>query len=235
MGSLDDPSSCFVSRLALLVGALFFALLDVRAIVPRGHTLLGRFALVARVAAQMLRLPFARLRPLADHRVQRLVQQFHVMRVGSADDDRQRDSTRVDQQAALAPIFFPGPWDWLPRTVLPAGPCPSRRRSTASARRCLPSRRTRPGPSARALRRSLPCASAENARGWSCPRQTRPVPPSTDSRSATHRRWLRISAELASVYDQRLVYVDTFDLRGDDAREPEAQSCSTMRPIRSKT
>jgi len=27
------------------------------------------------------------------------------MRVGSADDDRQRDSTRVDQQAALAPVF----------------------------------------------------------------------------------------------------------------------------------
>ena len=65
---------------------------------------------VASIGAQMLRLPFARLRPFAHRSLQRFRQQLHVMRVGSADGDRQRNPTRVDQQTALAPFLPPVRW-----------------------------------------------------------------------------------------------------------------------------
>jgi hypothetical protein len=124
VGSLYDPPSGFVSRLALLFRALFLALLDVGTIVLCFDGLLGGPSFVTGIGAQMLGLPCARLWPLADHRFQRCFKQFHVVRVGSAYDDRQRDATRVDQQAALAPVFFPDPLDWPQRTAVPEVLCP---------------------------------------------------------------------------------------------------------------
>jgi hypothetical protein len=134
MGSLHELSSGFVLRLALLVGALLFALFDVRAIVLRQHGLVCCFAVVPDIGAQMLRFPIPWRRPFAHHRVQGSGEQFHIMRVGSADDGRHRGSARVDQQVAFAPVFS-GPWDWLQRTAGPAAPCPWRHRWTASAKR----------------------------------------------------------------------------------------------------
>jgi hypothetical protein len=42
---------------------------------------------------------------------QRPVQKFRVVYVGTADGDRLRESTPVDQQTALAPFF---PVGWVP-------------------------------------------------------------------------------------------------------------------------
>jgi hypothetical protein len=64
------------------------------------------------------------------------------MPVGPAGDERQRDVTRVHQQAAFAPIFFPDPWRWVPRIPTLAALCPWPHPRPASVRRYPPSRRT---------------------------------------------------------------------------------------------
>jgi hypothetical protein len=42
--------------------------------------------------------------------------------VGSGDSQRQRGATPVDQQMALAPIFFPGLSGWAQQPLGPGGP-----------------------------------------------------------------------------------------------------------------
>jgi hypothetical protein len=46
------------------------------------------------------------------------------MPLGSAHDQGQRDSTRVDEKASLRPIFFPGPLGSAQLIPVPAGPLP---------------------------------------------------------------------------------------------------------------
>jgi hypothetical protein len=90
---------------SLLSRAFLLSLFDMGAIVLRNHGLFGRLAFVTSIGAQMLWLPLAWRWPFARHGSERLREQPHIMRVGSADGDRQRDSTRVDQQAAFAVVF----------------------------------------------------------------------------------------------------------------------------------
>ena len=52
--------------------------------------------LVTRICAEMLGSFRTGCRSGADHLVERRRQQLHVMHVGSARDDRQRDATPVD-------------------------------------------------------------------------------------------------------------------------------------------
>ena len=235
VGSLHDPSSGFVSWLALPGRALFFSLFDVRAIVLRNHGLFGRVAFVTSIGAQMLWLPLAWPWPFAHHGFERPGEQLHIMRVGSTGDDRQWDPTGVDQQAAFAPIFSPCPLGWPQRTALPTAPCPWRHRWTASARRCLPSRHTRPRPPARALRRSLLFAIAENARERRSQSRTRAAAPSTDNRCATHRRSPKRFAARAWAFGLRPACAGRFDLQPAAGWASKARSCSKMRRIRSRT
>jgi hypothetical protein len=90
---------------------------DPRAIPMSGEDDLGRFALIAPIAIQERVL----LGQEENQTTQHCLQLAHVMSVGSGDDQRQRDATPVDQQMALAPIFFPGPSGWDPRPLLPGG------------------------------------------------------------------------------------------------------------------
>ena len=110
MRSFHNPSSGLVARLTSFGIAFFLALFDVGAIALCRNGLLCVFALVARVGAQMLGFKLSRFRAVNHHGFQCHFQQFYIMRVGSADDERQRDSTCVDQKAAFAPVFFPDPW-----------------------------------------------------------------------------------------------------------------------------
>jgi len=95
MSPFDAPSSCLIAGLVAFGGGLFFALLDVRPVLARHGCLAGRIALVSCIGAQALWLPLARLWTLAHHAVQSGGQQLHVMYVGSADGERQRDATPV--------------------------------------------------------------------------------------------------------------------------------------------
>src|ERR1035437_5066613 len=87
-----------------------------------------------------------------------------VMPVGPAGDERQRDATRVHQEAALAPIFSPDPWSLVPRTVGPEAACPSPHPRSANARQYPPFRRTRPGGLPYLLEKAFPLP----ARKWTC-------------------------------------------------------------------
>ena len=124
MRSFHDPSFGLVAWLASFGVAFFLALLDVGAIVLCRHGLFCAFAFVTRVGAQMLGFELARFRTVNNHGVQCHFQQFHIMGVGSADDERQRDSTRVYEKAAFAPIFSPDPWGWVQRIPALKVPCP---------------------------------------------------------------------------------------------------------------
>jgi hypothetical protein len=83
------------------------------------------------------------------------------MPVGSADGERQRDATGVHQKTALAPIFFPYRWSWVPRIPAPAGPCPWPHPRSANARRCPPCRHTRPSQPSISSEKALPLPALE--------------------------------------------------------------------------
>jgi hypothetical protein len=119
MGSFDHPAACFPAWQVTFGLRFFFALLDMRLIVAGNRCLEGWIALVSSIGAEILRLFGVRFRPRQRRSVQGGLQQFHVMHVGSAGDERQRDATRVDQQTSLAPIFFPDPWGSVPRIRWP--------------------------------------------------------------------------------------------------------------------
>ncbi len=67
------------------------------------------------------------------------------MSLGSADDDRQWDSTAVYENASLGSFFFPDLWDLAPPPQLPVVPCSLNHQYFAISRRFLPSHRTRQG------------------------------------------------------------------------------------------
>ena len=109
------------------------------------------------------------------------------MPVRAADDEGQRDSTRVDQQTALASFFFPCPRDWGPRIRSPAAPCPALRQCFATSMPPLPAHRIRPSPAARSREKIPPPANGQtgHAPNWSCH-----IPwarPSTDTRCAARK------------------------------------------------
>ena len=123
-----------------------------------------RGARVPVVAAQVFR-PDRRLHP-QDASRQRLGQQRHLRRLRTADDQRQRDATRVDQQAALAPVFFPDPWDWGRRHPAPEERCSTSHHCVAMSTRCQPTHHIRRGRPARAAQRTRRPASVRHADGW---------------------------------------------------------------------
>ena len=119
MGSFDHPAARFPTWLVAFGLRFFFTLLDMRLIVAGNRRLEGRIALVSSIGAEILRLLGVRFWPRQHRSVQGGLQQLHIMYVGSAGDERQRDATRVDQQTSFAPIFFPDPWGSVPRIRWP--------------------------------------------------------------------------------------------------------------------
>ncbi len=97
MGSFYHPTARFPAGLVAFRIGFLLALLDRRLIVAGNSGLEGRIALVSGIGAEVLRSLGVRLRPRQHGSVQGGLQQLHVMHVGPAGDERQRDATRVDQ------------------------------------------------------------------------------------------------------------------------------------------
>ena len=96
MSPLNDPAARLIARQGAFGLGFLFALLDMRSISSPFRGLPGGGSLLARIGAEMLRLPCLRRRSRPHHLVEGGGQQFHIMHVGSAGDERQRDATPVD-------------------------------------------------------------------------------------------------------------------------------------------
>ena len=96
MGSFDHPTASFPTGLVAFGVGFLPALLDMRLIVAGNRGLEGWIALVSGIGAEVLRSLGVRFRPRQHCSLQGGLQQLHVMHVGSAGDERQRDATRVD-------------------------------------------------------------------------------------------------------------------------------------------
>ena len=96
MGSLHHPAAGFPAGLCAFGLRFLLALLDMRLIVAGRYGLQGRLALVSGIGAEMLRLFGIGFRPRQHHAIQSGLQQLHIMHVGPAGDERQRDATGVD-------------------------------------------------------------------------------------------------------------------------------------------
>ena len=147
-----------------------------------------RGARVPVIAAQVFR-PDRRLYP-QDASLQRLGQQRHIRRLRAADDQRQRDATPVDQQAARAPVFSPDPWDWGRRHPAPEELCSTSHQCVAMSTRSRPIHHIRRDRPARAVQRNQRPASAKHGDEWRSRCQTVPwAMPSIGCRFAARTRF----------------------------------------------
>ncbi len=96
MGSLHRPATSLPTRLLAFRLRFFLALLDMRLIMARLRRLESTVALVSGIGAKILRFLGIRFRPFHLDPVQSGLQHLHVMHVGPAGDERQRDATAVD-------------------------------------------------------------------------------------------------------------------------------------------
>ena len=141
VGTLHNPASRSMPRVALLREYLFAALANVWDVMPLLHYFLRRLSSVALIRAQML---LNVLGAAHNHRGQCRVQKFHIVPVRSAYDKGQRDSTGVYKEAALGSFFFPGLSGLVQRLAGPAVLSPSCRLCFAKPTQCPPTRRIPP-------------------------------------------------------------------------------------------
>ena len=88
---------------------VFTPLGDVRHIPAGSHRRVRGLAGVPLIPAEVLRGARFGGGALHDDPVQRGLQEPHIMPLGAAHDQGQRDSIRVDEEAALRAFFFPDP------------------------------------------------------------------------------------------------------------------------------
>lgn len=124
MGAFNHPAACLFAGVTSLFVQLLAAGLYIQLIVARLTGGQCRKSDVGCIGAERSDLPAGRIRPGIDDGPQSGAWQAAVMPVCPAGDEQQRDSTRVGQEAALAPIFSLDPWSWVPRIRLPAAPFP---------------------------------------------------------------------------------------------------------------
>lgn len=188
MRALNYPSSCLEARILLPLHYFLSAGLDVRPIMPPLKKLANVLRVVAFIEADVLTSATGRLRPVDRNAVEGFLQKFNVVRIRAAHFHAQRHAATIGEQRPLgsefAPIgrVFPG---FFPH---PEATWSSLRRRFASSTECLVVRRTQVAPPSTACERRRPPPLVGN-NGGGCSR-TRILlePPSTDSRSATHRR-----------------------------------------------
>jgi len=116
----NDPAPRTLALCAL--GAFLAARAHMRDVVAIEHVLACSGSDEAGIGAQVLPGTRADRRPRGHHGIEGGHQLGDVISIGRGHDDRQRDATGVDQQHALAPIFFPGRWGWARPTPGPAVP-----------------------------------------------------------------------------------------------------------------
>src|ERR1700722_5357444 len=158
-------------------------------------------------------------------------QQGHIMDVGRAGDDRERDATPVGEQAALASFFSPDPSGWARHILAPGALCPWPRQCFANPKRSLPSRHIPPVRLAKAPEKSPLCANSGNAYEWRWPPPIPWAAPSTDSRCARRKRWPQRFAAEASVFSRRPVCVDRADRQAAFEAEEKVQRRPKTHPI----
>jgi|GEM_PF-6924368 hypothetical protein len=163
--SLDYPSPRFESRISPFFLDFFASLTDMRDIFPFLALLLLRASCVSLVSTKVLSSSYSRFRSLDHNFIQRRRQQFHIMRLGPADDEGQRDATTVDENTSLAPIFSPDPSGFCRQFQERAGLYPSRRQYFATARRYPPFRHIRQARPSISSRRNPLSAIRENSGG----------------------------------------------------------------------
>ena len=170
--------------------------------------------LVARIGAQVpLAATMRGSRALDYDGTEHLVESLAVIDVGPGDDERQRDATSVDQKMTFASIFFPDPSGLGRQLLVPGELSSSPRRRFASARRCLPSHRTRPVPPPRVPRRSPLPPIRESVCGWRWHYQNALwATPSIGSPCAVHRQWPQTPGEPALAVAPRPACGGTFYL-----------------------
>ncbi len=98
------------------------ALRDVRDVPARANGGVRWLAAVPLVGTEVLAAARAGPRAGDDDGVERRREEDGVMPMGAAHDEGQRDSTRVDEQTALGPLFSPGPSGSAPRLPTPGAP-----------------------------------------------------------------------------------------------------------------
>lgn len=81
----------------------------------------GGLAAIASVRTEVFGAALGRVRTLDGDACQHGVNSTDIVDVGGGDHQRQRDSTPVHQQMALAAVFFPDPLGWAPRLPVPTG------------------------------------------------------------------------------------------------------------------
>ena len=146
MRDLDNPAP---SGVAFLLSVLLAARTNVGEIPATANRLCSGCAAKAGIGTPMLLGARTVARAATDNGIQHGSELHDIMMMGCGHDDRQRDATCVDQQLPLAPIFSPNPRGFARQILAPAGLSAEPRRRFASARRCLPRRRTWPTPLAK--------------------------------------------------------------------------------------
>ena len=199
--SFNHPSPCFEFRVPAFFFNFFASLTDMRDVFPFKTLFHCRFSRISLVRAQMLPSSNRSFWSPNNDAIQGNLQQFYIMRLSSADDERQRDSTAVDENTSLAPIFSPDLLDFVRQFQEQEVPCSFRRRYFAIARQCPPSRRIQQALTSRAFRKNQPSAIQENIdelrSGCQNHAWTRP---SIVFQYATHGRFPLKQSEGKSVY-----------------------------------
>jgi len=146
-----------------------------------------------------------RARPSATAKV--ASSQLHIMSIGPACDQRQRDATRVDQKASLAP-FFPRSVGSAPRIRLPREPMHGP--IDALPAPAMPSISSySASPAATGREKSQRVAIVESVREPRWHYRIHAAKPSTGSPYATHKRWRKRSVGRESACVPRRVVDDT--------------------------
>jgi len=109
LSPLDHPASGASLRVSASRRGILASLRDVGYVLAGAHGLIRRLPRVPFVPTEVLALGGPGPRPATDDPVQRGDQEPHVMPVGAAHDQGQRDSIRVDEEAAFRPLFSPDP------------------------------------------------------------------------------------------------------------------------------
>jgi hypothetical protein len=160
--SFNYPSPCFEFRVPAFFFNFLASLSDARDVFSFKTLFHCWFSRISFVRAQMLPSSHWSFWPLNNDAIQGNLQQFYIMRLSSADDEGQRDSTAVDENASLAPIFSPDLLDFVRQSQEQEELCSFRRQCFAIARQYPPSRRIQPAPTSRAFRKNQPSAIQEN-------------------------------------------------------------------------
>jgi hypothetical protein len=164
------------------------------------------------VAAEVLWGTIPWIRPLQDAIGQRRGQQRDIRRFRAAHDEGQWDATPVDQQAVLAPIFFPDPWGSVPQLLAPTGPSLTTHQYSARSRRYTTSRRIPSAQPARGAERTRRPATVKNTDESHSDSQTVLwATPSIGSRFGGHRRSRPRLAWGATASVRPRVFVDSPD------------------------